>query len=274
VKIKHIGPDGKLFKEQILRATGYAPSTEILLQDGHLLKIVPSYYESFGLKLDSKLLWSGCVSFVANLLILSFLIFSFRLHGNREIRTSDISKVQAEVAHFVSNRASQTSDNPSLQNQREVRRAEQMMKSWGVGKPIAHANKVLKPSIYDQAFSKQSGGALNSWALSTDIDDQKLEKPLNLSEEEISKALRAVSSELRECYNQVLIRDTELKGKPQLVVDINQSGRVQSVELLGLRAKDSSLSQLRNCFFAAYRQVALRKPNQSFIVTQTIVLDY
>lgn len=279
LRIKHLGPDGRVLSQRVLRWTGYTAPQEIALESGHQLRMTPLFYKGLDIRLDRNLGYSFSAAVLANLIVALLMTISFRTPERFKPRVDDLSKVQVSLTQWSSMRPSaseQAPDAATLAAAREAREATRLMKSWGVGKPIANANQVLKPSVYDKAF-KNSGGAskgLNSWSLDSQIDDDGLEKPLNLSDEEVAKALRSVSAELRECYNQVLIRDTTLKGKPQVVVDINTSGRVSGLQLVGLSARDASISQLRSCFLGAYRTVSLRKPNQAFVVTQTMVLEY
>lgn len=259
-----------------MRATGYLPITEIPLESGHRLEVIPLFHGTYNYSIDRRVLISFAVAILANLFVMAAMALSFHAHAPRLTRVRDISKIQLSLA---SSNTSRVLGDPSalaaLQQARETRRAQKLMDSWGVGKPIQNANQVLKPGVYDRAFSAKSGGAaLPSWQVSTSVDEDQLQKPLNLSDEEIARALRAVSVDLRECYNQVLIRDTTLKGKPQVILDISEAGRIQTLDLLGLNAQSSSITQLRACFLKAYEQVLLKKPNQPFVVTQTLVLSY
>lgn len=279
LRIKHLAPDGRVLSQRVLRRTGYLTPQEIALESGHQLRMTPLFYKGFDIRLDRNLGYSFSAAVLANVIVALLMTLSFRTPERFKSKIDDVSKVQVTLSQWSAMRpsaAEQAPDAATLAAQREAREASRLMKSWGVGKPIANANQVLKPSVYDKAFKTSAGGEknLNSWSLDSEIDSDQLQKPLNLSDEVVAKALRSVSSELRECYNQVLIRDTTLKGKPQVVVDINLSGRVADLQLVGLTARDSSISQLRNCFLGAYRSVSLPKPNQSFVVTQTMVLEY
>lgn len=126
----------------------------------------------------------------------------------------------------------------------------------------------------DQAFSKKSENKfLKSWSIDQEIENLK-ENPLNLSDTQVRAALQPVYTKLKECYEDVLIHDSSLKGQPQVRIDVNQAGKIEAVNLAYLDAKASSLKSLKDCFYRAYQIVQLPKPNRDFQVVHTLVLNY
>ena len=97
-------------------------------------------------------------------------------------------------------------------------------------------------------------------------------KPLDISEEQVSIVFHKVTPRLKECYDDVLIRDSSLQGRPQLVVSVDAKGRVEGVSVRFISGKSSSLEILTSCFKQSFKSAQFPQANQSFAVTQTLVL--
>jgi len=154
-----------------------------------------------------------------------------------------------------------------------------LFQNWSVGKPIKDANQVLKPRWEEKAFRKYtrlhntSLDNTHTWNI-----ESPSEKKLNLSETQIAKALQPVQASLQNCYDDVLIRDATLRGRPRLLLEvgphkITKLGIVRDVEISNFKAKKESIEQLQACFLKAYQKAKLPPPNQDFLVTYTLVLS-
>lgn len=97
---------------------------------------------------------------------------------------------------------------------------------------------------------------------------------LNISADEIRRALLSKETALQDCYNDVLIRDSSLQGRPQIVLDISQSGAVEAVSINYLTGRPQSLGELQQCFRKVLRSLRLPPANQAFAVTQTLILAH
>lgn len=96
--------------------------------------------------------------------------------------------------------------------------------------------------------------------------------PLNVSEQEIARLLGGVNQQLKECYDDALIQDSSLQGRPQVVISIAKAGNVEDVGLNYVKGSSKSLSVLTNCFRSTIRKLKFPEANQAFAVTKTIVL--
>lgn len=268
-------PGAKKPQSLTVSNTGYFEYTKIINRDGSEIEFQPHFERSSflsGLKWSKK--YSNCVgaAIVFHILICIALVSSVAVRDEQRLQNhkiADLSKAQVSVVSDFGR-----FEGPNSSNQ--ISQASRLLNQWSVRKSIRSADQVLKPQIFDQAFAKSSAGSskLRSWNIENSIEDSKLQKPLNLTEQEIAEGLRRTNALLRECYNEVLIRDASLKGKPQIILDINEYGKIYTVNVVGLQAQNDSLAQLKTCFFKAYQTVVFRKPNQAFTVSQTMVLNF
>ena len=80
---------------------------------------------------------------------------------------------------------------------------------------------------------------------------------------------------LQDCYDDVLIHDSSIKGRPKLILQIvKNQGTVEDLEITNLKAKSKSLKSLRRCFLDAYRHAQIPQANQNFYVTYTLVMNH
>ncbi|MDB5039055.1 MAG: hypothetical protein JWQ35_2583 [Bacteriovoracaceae bacterium] len=150
---------------------------------------------------------------------------------------------------------------------------KQLFKSFRVKKNKNHTVIAKNsPTQLDRAFSEKAGTFKTTWSIDDEI--KKSENPLNLSDAQVRAALQPAYAKLKECYEDVLIQDSSLKGEPQLRLDVNKAGKVSAVDLSYLNARASSLKNLKDCFLRAYQTVQLPKPNRDFQVIHTLVLNY
>lgn len=176
----------------------------------------------------------------------------------------DISKIQVSLSHDISSFDIASSAAHSSRT---------LLDSWNVGRPISNANQVLKPTAFEKAFNKTSAKH-KSDKLSWNFQESEHETKLNLSEAQIAKALEPIRPKLKDCYDEILIRDPQLEGSPELMIHVNDLGFVHALDIVRLKAKTESLRQLTTCFLQAYRQASLpKKPNRNFVVTHTLVLS-
>jgi len=95
---------------------------------------------------------------------------------------------------------------------------------------------------------------------------------LNVSESEIAKVLSPAQSKLKECYDDALIQDSNLAGRPQIVITIAKAGHVEDVFLNYVKGSPKGLSVLKKCFHTTLSSLRFPAANQSFAVTQTLIL--
>jgi hypothetical protein len=135
------------------------------------------------------------------------------------------------------------------------------------------ANKGQADSKHEEnVFSKRGEAFSKSWSLTKEIMRSD-SKPLNLTDAQIQTALQKAYSKLKDCYEDLLIRDSSLQGQPELRIDVNALGKISDVHLFYLKAKPESLLDLRRCFAKAYAEIQMPKPNQDFQVIHTLVLS-
>jgi hypothetical protein len=98
------------------------------------------------------------------------------------------------------------------------------------------------------------------------------EKPLDLSADIIRESLEVVRPSLKECYDDALLVDATLAGKPQVVLQVAANGRVNATNVLHLKGNPRSVSQLTRCMELALQRVRFPSANQDFAVTKTFIL--
>jgi len=199
---------------------------------------------------------------------LTFLDLNSR-HQSKEIL--DISKISVGLANptYAAGRSKISA------GEKRRQRARSLLNSWSVGKPLQDANQVLQPTWQQRAFSRKLDlGQTSKWSL-----ESKNEKSLNLTDSQIAKALEPIRPYLQDCYDDVLILDSNLRGRPQLVLQVTNDplrnrGQVENLTIENLPAKHNSLARLQKCFLLAYRRAQIPSPNQDFLVTYTLVLNH
>jgi hypothetical protein len=151
-----------------------------------------------------------------------------------------------------------------------------LVDSFGLHGKTKRSN--LGPSAktsFDNAFKRApTSRNLASWQLDIDRDELH-DTSLNLTDAEVKKAFEGISAKLKQCYEDVLIFDSTLKGVPLVRLLINVSGSIEDLDFFYLKSKDESRQALKKCFINAYRSVHFpKKPNRDFEVTHTVVLTY
>lgn len=97
---------------------------------------------------------------------------------------------------------------------------------------------------------------------------------LNLEPDYLAKTLKSANRDLERCFNDSLIQDRNLSGEPFLWIDFDENGRAVKVNVEGMKAsKSDSVHKLESCFLSAYQKLKLKRPNQAFSVTRTLVLQ-
>lgn len=260
---------------------------QLSFPNGETFKIEVSrqlWKPSFSLVFSVLLIAASCLHIMAGSLVTKAAKNSLQKVLQKKEELIDISKVEVRVLQKQEPTSRSKSLQPALSA--EARKAKQMarlLKNWGVGKPIKHANQKLPETAADKFFkseftksSADGPNQLNAWQLSE--DDYNFEdnlENLNISPTQIAAALSPVVPRLQECYEEVLLKDSSLSGNPKLWIDINEQGRVENVSIENLRAKKkNSVDYLQNCFQKAYRNIRMPKqPNQAFSVTRTLLLS-
>lgn len=256
-------PNGEIFKIEVSR---------------HLWK------PSFSLVFSVLVIAATCLHVLAGSVVTKAAKNSLQKVLQKKEETVDISKVEVRVLQGPQPVSQTKGSRPAPST--EARKAKQMarlLRNWGVGKPIKHANQKLPETAADKFFKNEfeknstaASNQLNAWQLSADDFnfDENL-KNLNISPTQIAAALSPVVPRLQECYEEVLLKDSSLSGNPKLWIDINEKGRVETVSIENLRSKkESSVDYLQSCFQKAYRNIRMpTQPNQAFSVTRTLLLS-
>lgn len=164
------------------------------------------------------------------------------------------------------------SDRNSLAS--KTRSTKNLMNQFSLGKSrrLSSSNFAASETRSD-AFADRSFRSSKSWGIDDELDAMK-KKSLNLTESQVKAALQPAYRHLKECYEDLLIQDSSLKGQPQLKIDIAETGKISGVHLSLIGAKPQSLKKLQECFLAAYQRVQVPKPNRDFQVVHTLVLGY
>lgn len=145
-------------------------------------------------------------------------------------------------------------------------------RSRGSQKKIVSESDLLAQSAFEN--SQNTLSAQKDWRdLLPEIEETPDSPSLNLSEASLAKSFRQLHPRLKECYDQVLIRDSQLAGQMNLWVDINQKGQVEDIQIQG-KGSQASFLILQDCFQNVYKRLRLsEKPNQAFRVRQSLFLS-
>ncbi|MBN8556019.1 MAG: hypothetical protein J0L93_11280 [Deltaproteobacteria bacterium] len=216
------------------------------------------------------------LAFCFHMGVIAFSAISIKLASKKE-NSRKVLSVAFDVPQMNSTRPTSDVNSSNASAVKQMASAKKLLDSWGVGKPIKDANQVLKPSRFVNAFRQQDSTSTKfaTWSLDKKDVQTSRDNPLNITDSQIAEALRPAYTKLKECYDDALLQEKTLRGKPELLIDISTDGTVSSIDIRQLNASSSTLAQLKRCFADAYRNVQLSsKPNQDFSVKHTLVLDY
>lgn len=190
----------------------------------------------------------------------------------RQTQVDDLRKIE-DVALVRSVHHSKVGT--ESENSNTTRQLSRLLDSWGAGRPIQSANEVLpKERAYAQLRQKLSLSDAKAWQSEFETSTDNSGQALNLSDSQIAQAFMPLIPRLKECYDEVLIRDQSLEGKPEIWIDINKNGSVENVKVENLRAnKAESILDFKTCLREVYARVQLPQPNQAFSVRYTLILQ-
>lgn len=135
----------------------------------------------------------------------------------------------------------------------------------------------LKKEIPKPSFSRASSSRISSKPpiiekIQFTTRENKAVPLLNVTAEEVNAAIDKVSFQLKECYDDVLVKDPALQGRPQIMIQVAKAGTVEDLKIHSTQGKPQTLNDLSQCFRSVFQKVKFPAANQDFAVTQTLVL--
>jgi len=190
-----------------------------------------------------------------------------------DYQTIDISKIESSIVTKPLTGSGAATTRSKIQNQ---------IRSWSSGPRLPSADTFKKSyedllKIKDTETHTSRRGLRDTvraaWA--DDLEAGEIEaNDLNISAHEIQKSLQPFFSDLKDCYDDVLIRDSSFHGSPRLILRIGMDGRVSDIQIQEMnRSKAASVQMLKECFLGVLRRAQVPKPNQEFLVSRRMYLN-
>jgi len=207
---------------------------------------------------------------LGHLVILSLMLISFRNPEVRKYSEDDVSKMTAQVVSFQTQ--SPIGTGPAEAMSREESLLRKSLKNFKVG-PTRPSMTGQKYSGFQNQISSSSSNQNSISKIYFDTGGSGTnEAPLNLSAQQVSAIIEGVNYRLKECYDDILIRDSSLQGRPQIIIQVAKAGTVENLNLGSIQGNARSLQALSQCFKGVFQSVKFPQANQAFAVTQTLVL--
>lgn len=199
-------------------------------------------------------------------------------HRPQRLSSVSVDLIQTPVVRKIHNKPNSVSadenSNANSTTQAQKRVAQDLIRGLKVRQSAAVSR--LKSGLGGKSFgttrwTTNTQRALGTWSVNS--DDTESGDKFNLSEMQVSEAFERIHSKMRECYEDLLVKDPHLSGQPQLFVDINRAGHVSNLNIRFLKAQSTSLYYMKSCLMKAFQSLRLpEKPSTDFQVVHTLVL--
>lgn len=187
--------------------------------------------------------------------------------------TLDLSKTQVRLENQHMTKSGVSTTHSKFQNQ---------IRSWNSGRKLPSASAFkksyeellrVKETNTQDAGRESADSVRAAWA--DDLETENFEmSDLNISAQEIQKNLQPYFADLKDCYDDVLIRDSSFQGSPRLILRIDISGKISEIQIQEMdRARASSVQMLKQCFSGVFSKLRIPKPNQEFLVSRRMYLN-
>ncbi len=207
---------------------------------------------------------------VAHVMVLVLMGISFAMPSRSKTFLPDVSQVQVSLRYSDTGGLVGAPTTGTVVTQ-EMAALQRSLKKFRISN--TQSKPTEKFSGFASALAASSGGnGLSGRIGFSAAGVEKDSPPLNLSPQQLNAVFETVNPQLKECYDDVLVRDASLQGRPQVIVQVAQEGSVQNVGIQYLQGRSAALAMLQDCFQRTFRTVKFPKANQAFAVTQTLVL--